>query len=142
VLTETDELGRVTTFTRDARRRITRIDYPDQTFETFTYNDFSQVLDHGLRNGATERFTYDARGLRSSHTDALGNLTTFTYSVRGPANPAPSDLLESATDALGRTTRFEYDERGQLIAQVLPDGALREFAYDDFGNRIRSTRGQ
>jgi RHS repeat-associated protein len=138
VLTETDELGRVTTFTRDARRRITRIDYPDQTFETFTYNDFSEVLDHGLRNGASERFTYDARGLRTSHTDALGNLTTFTYSVRGPANPAPSDLLESVTDPLGRATRFEYDERGQLIAQILPGGALREFAYDDFGNRIRS----
>src|SRR5207244_3090597 len=74
VLTYTDHLGRVTTYTRDTRHRPTRIDYPDGSFETFTYNSFSQVLDHQRKNGCTEHFAYDSRGLKTSSTDCDGKV--------------------------------------------------------------------
>jgi len=54
VLTHTDELGRVTRYTRDNKHRITRIDYPDGTNEQVTYNNFSQVVKHTLKNGGIE----------------------------------------------------------------------------------------
>jgi YD repeat-containing protein len=37
------------------------------------------VLAHRLRNGGTESNEYDGRGLRTSHADPLGNVTTYNY---------------------------------------------------------------
>ena len=53
----------MTSHTRDANQRITRTDYPDGAYETFSYNSFGQVLTHQMKNGTYERFAYDARGL-------------------------------------------------------------------------------
>lgn len=131
ILTHTDELGRVTTYTRDARNRVTRIDYPDATRERFTYNTFGEVLTHTLRNGAVETNTYDNRGLKTSFTDALGNITQYTYDI--------ADKLASTRDARGNTTRNEYNERGLLTKSINADGSFQLYSYDDFGNQITKT---
>jgi YD repeat-containing protein len=70
VLTHTDELGRATTYTRDNNHRVKRIDYPDNSYEIFTYNNFGEVLEHKRRNGGIERTVYDSRGLRRTFRDA------------------------------------------------------------------------
>lgn len=43
---KTDENGKVTHYDRDGANRIWRIRYPDDGEETFTYNNFGQVLTH------------------------------------------------------------------------------------------------
>src|SRR5204863_4513197 len=95
-LSYTDELGRTTFYTRDANHRVTRIDHPDGTFETFTYNAFGEVLDHQRRNGAVEHNRYDARGLKTAFRDAEANTTKYTYDS--------ADRLASVTDARGNIT--------------------------------------
>ena len=44
---------------------IERIDYPDGGWESFTYNQFNQVLEHRMTSGGTEEFRYDERGLKT-----------------------------------------------------------------------------
>jgi YD repeat-containing protein len=46
ILTHTDELGRITTYTRDNNHRVKRIDYADGSYETLTYNKFGEVLEY------------------------------------------------------------------------------------------------
>jgi RHS repeat-associated protein len=137
VLTHTDERGFTTTFTRDKKHRVERIDYPDGTFETFTYNQFSEVVDHQLRNQGVEHFGHESlRGLQTWHTDAENNRTDYTYDS--------ADRLASIKDARGNTTSYEYNERGLLTkvtnADVLDSNgkviehSFKTFDYDSFGN--------
>jgi RHS repeat-associated protein len=131
VLRYYDQLNRATTYTRDSRHRPTRIDYPDGRYETFTYNGFSEVLDHRRKNGCTEHFTYDSRGLESSFTDCAGNLTQYAYD--------PADRLATTTDARGNVTRYEYNERGLVTKMTNADNSTRLYTYDAFGNRLTTT---
>src|SRR5262249_48542413 len=126
------ELGKRTVYTRDpSTHRVTRIDYPDHTFETFTYNGFGQVLDHQRKNGAVEHNCYDSRGLKTSFQDSEGNITYFGYDL--------ADRLASITDARGNITFMEYNERGLLIRKTNADGSFQTFEYDEFGNRTELT---
>jgi RHS repeat-associated protein len=136
VATETDELGRVTTTTRDSANRPVRIDHPDGTYETFSYNGFGQVAQHRHRNGGIESFTYNASGQMTARTDALGHTTTHTYHT-GATSPA--GLMASATDPRGFTTSFLYNDRGQLTRITNPDGSTRLTTYDAYGNTLSRT---
>lgn len=127
VLMHTDELGRVTAYTRDSLHRITRIDYPDNTFETFKYNDFGQVIYHTRRNKGEEFSFYNITGLLEKFTDAEGNITQYTYDK--------ASRLASITDALNHTIKYTYNERGLLIKMFNADKSFQTYAYDTFGNR-------
>ncbi|QMU30142.1 RHS repeat protein [Adhaeribacter radiodurans] len=132
VLTHTDELDRVTNYTRDFHHRVTRIDYPDGANERFTYNNFGQVLTHIRKNRGIEKNEYDSKGQRISFTDALGNITRYTYNSAG--------LVASITDARGNTSQQEWDnDRGLQTKITYPDGSSRSFAYDSFGSRTSAT---
>jgi YD repeat-containing protein len=136
VLSYTDELGRTTTHTRDGQGRVTRTDYPDGSFAEWTYNGFGQPLTHRRRGGtgvppAVETFTYDARGLKTSQTDPLGNVTTFEYDA--------ADRLAAITDARGHPTQYEYNARDQLTKLTHADGSFRALTYDEFGNKLTET---
>lgn len=120
----TDEAGNVTALTRDSNKRITRIDYADSGYETFSYDpSFGQMLTHRMKTGGTETFTYDGRGLRQTYSDAY----------HSPSNPTASyqydalDRLSGVTDTLGlvlgdlyHTTNYAYNTRGQLMFTTLP----------------------
>jgi RHS repeat-associated protein len=139
----TNELGRTTTFQRDATtKRITQINYPDGGYETFTYNGFGQVLTHRLTNGGTESFTYDTRGQMTIYRDAVhqtGNPTAW-YLYDG------LDRVWKVTDARGssagdpaHTTVFTYNSRGQITRVTHSDSTYVQYAYDSYGNRISVT---
>jgi RHS repeat-associated protein len=127
VLRYIDQLGRATTYTRDSRHRPVRIDYPDGRYETFTYNNFSEVLDHRKRNGCIEHFTYDSRGLKTSFTDCAGNVTSYGYDA--------VDRLAVVINARGKATNYQYSERGLLTNMMNPDSSIQTYKYDEFGNR-------
>jgi RHS repeat-associated protein len=131
VLTQTDELNRTTATTRDTGNRPTRIDYPDGSFETWTYNSFGQPLTHQLRNTGTESFTYDAGGNMTQRKDPLGNITNYTY--------YPNGLRASLIDARQLTTTFAYNSRGKVTTVTHPDNTSVSYQYDSFGNRIATT---
>ena len=163
----TDDAGHATTYTRDANKRVIRIDYPDPngSYETFTYNNFGQVLTHRLPSGGTESFTYDSRGLKTSYRDAEHQDTTAFPNPTMRYHYDSRDRVDYITDGRGNylgdasyTTRFEYNSRGQLTKVTHPDqttminsynpsgtlawvtderGHTTRFAYDDY-KRLRS----
>jgi RHS repeat-associated protein len=123
VCTATDQAGHVTQFTRDTNHRVTRIDYPDGGYETFTYNGFEEVLTHQRTTGGTDTYTYDTRGFKQ----------TFKDSTNGSGNPNARyrydvyDRVTDITDVLGgslgdgaHTTSFGYDLRGEAQQTTLP----------------------
>jgi YD repeat-containing protein len=120
----TDEAGNVTRFTRDSNKRVTQIDYPDNAFETFSYNSFGQVVSHQLTTGGVETFTYDlGTHLIQTYRDpyhAAGNPTArYQYDALS--------RLSGVTTALGSgfgdpnyTVNYAYNPRGQLTLTTLP----------------------
>lgn len=157
VKTATDQLGRTTTHTRDPQNRITRIDYPTDAntpaaYETFTYNNFGQVLTHRMKNGAYEHFRYDARGLLTDKWNATWNAgpldtdpkTTYTYYTSADIWEW-QDRVRSMTNPKGQVTGNEYDRgsnglqcpgRGLVTKVINPDGTYQSFGYDVYGNKI------
>jgi RHS repeat-associated protein len=119
----TDEAGNVTKYTRDSNKRVTRIDYADTGYETFSYNPFGQVLTHQMKTGGVESFTYDGRGLGQTYRspdNASGN-PTARYQYDG------LDRVSGVTDVFGsypgepyRTANFLYNTRGQVTVTTLP----------------------
>ncbi len=160
----TDELGHTTNYTRDANNRITRKDYPDGAYETFTYNNFGEVLTHVRAQSLTplvtetESFVYDSRGLKTSYTDATGGTTTYTY--YGANDPIASnawiDRLKTVThpanaSGLQATDTYEYDRafdvngldtgapiagRGLVTKITHADATYQLFGHDIYGEKL------
>jgi RHS repeat-associated protein len=146
----TDELGHTTTYNRDAKYRITDKYYPDNGYEHFDYNAFGEVVTHIRKRDAstneTEAFVYDARGLKTSYTDAMGGTTTYSYYPSGPW----SDRLQTVTypmNASGQqaSETYEYDRdtggnpiagRGLVTKITHADGNYVSNAYNKYGDLV------
>lgn len=122
----TDEGGNAIIYTRDSNKRLTRIDYPDEGYETFTYDTygFGLVATHRLKTGGTESFTYNASGqmltYRSPDNPEPGNPTArYAYDTLGRLS-AVCDVLGNDVNDTAHTTNFEYNTRGQLTTTTLP----------------------
>lgn len=77
-------------------------------------------------------FTYDAAGNLSTSTDALGNMTRFTYE-------ASFNKVSTITDPLGNVTSFTYDSRGNLLSRTDENSRVSSFAYNSFGLLTETT---
>ncbi|NLD15603.1 MAG: RHS repeat protein, partial [Gammaproteobacteria bacterium] len=117
----TDARGQVTTYQYNSARQPVRIIHPD---------------------GSSERFSYDSHGRKTEHINTLGIISRWEYNAQG------KETLY--TEAVGqpeqRSTRSTYDPHGQLISQTLgagdatgSDAITYTFAYDAYGNRIKTT---
>ncbi len=81
--------------------------------------------------GSRTTYRFDPAGLVLSHTDALGQTTTFEYATG-------SNLLVATTDPLGRARRFAYDAGGNLVSAADPAGNATTLTYEPTFNRLRS----
>jgi RHS repeat-associated protein len=136
-----NEAGNLTTITRDPNNnRVTRIDYPDGGWETFSYdgNHFYQLHSHRMVTGGTENWTYDSRH------------RTDTY--RNPDSPSPSpnpsaqyyydtlDRVSSVHDAMNHVTDYQYNDRDQITLVTLPTDPVDNtrhtivYAYNNTGS--------
>ncbi|WP_233198707.1 MULTISPECIES: RHS repeat-associated core domain-containing protein [Pirellulaceae] len=153
MLTETDELGNVTTYTYDNFDRVTSVTTADPdgagpqaaTVVTYTYNDFDLLATESI-NGRTTTYTYNTKGQVTSVTEAdpdgAGSLTapvtSYTYDSDG-------NIL-TITDPLGNVTTYGYTD-GLLtsITEADPDGAgpqtapVTSYTYDDAGRILTVT---
>ncbi|MEW6160412.1 MAG: hypothetical protein AB1813_23505, partial [Verrucomicrobiota bacterium] len=128
----TDPRGFNRTFTWDNLQRLTRIDYPDATYETFTYT-LLDLTSHRDRLGNVSSYGYNPVRQMISMTDARNNQTTFTYCGCGS--------VESITNPLQQTTQFSYDYNGRLVTTLLPDNTSVSRLYDRAGRLISQSDG-
>lgn len=119
VLSETDNLGHVSTFTYDTAGNVT-----------------STTI-----GGVLTTFTYDSVGRRLSKTDAIGHTTTYTYDaldrVLTVTLPPPS-----SSQVLSFVTTYSYGdslENGLVFVSVTdPNGHVARNGYDALGHLVRA----
>src|SRR6266550_5258707 len=116
----TDEAGNQTQFKREpVAYRLTRINYPDGGYETFSYDPahFYQLSSHRMATGSTETFAYDTRHRLQYYSDPYHS---------NPGNPSITcyydglDRISGMVDALDHSTNFDYNNRGQITVTTLP----------------------
>jgi len=133
LLTATDLDGYTVTFAYDNLDRLTRTTYPDNTFESITYN----LLDPEVltdRAGRETRLRFDSLRQLTGVQDALGRVTRYQWCGCGG--------LETVIDAMGRATSWTRDAQGRVVAKVYPGGSQVLYDYEPATGNLRSIRDE
>lgn len=135
VATSTDADGRILRFNYDAEGgnpiksldRITRVTYPDGTFEEAGYKwlDLEWVRN---RKGGVTRFEFDELRKPASITDPLGRITLYQWCGCGS--------LEALTDPAGHVTTWSYDLQGRVTAKAIAGALVESYRYEPLGGRV------
>ena len=162
-LTETDELGRTTTYTYsnydltsvtnalnkkleygyDTKSRIISIKEAGavSSIIDIEYNETdNNVKSTKSKSGLKMDYTYDDKGNATSITDNIGKIVSFTYDDNG--NPA------TMTDAVGNMASFTYDKRGNCITKTVTSNengktvqVTTNYSYDDLDRLVSTIDG-
>jgi RHS repeat-associated protein len=129
----------LTTYTYDARDRLTSVTYPGGSSVTYGYDDVGNRTSETSRNPLGEVVSdktavFDAVNRLSSVTDSVdpSNDATFTYDANGN--------LTSKTTASG-TESYDYDVRDLMVESRSGPTITARFAYDAFGRRYLKVTG-
>jgi RHS repeat-associated protein len=125
MLSETDEIGRVTKYSYDRHCNCIGVTHPDGTTRRFEYAGDSLPQKLIDETGAEFTHEHDDSGNIIATIDALGNRRECRYNQAGD--------LAQAIDPLGGVTKFEWNGRGQLIELTTPLGAATRYSYDERG---------
>ncbi len=109
-LTETDEEGRVTTWTYDLQNRAKTVSNP--LLNVMSYN-------------------YDGENNKTRQTDWRGNDTTYDYDA--------DNRLITQTQLTSKITRYSYDPVDNLLSEQDPEGRITTFAYDALNRQTSIT---
>lgn len=112
--THIDEMGLKTIREYDQWDNLLKVTYPDQTSESWQYNNYSQVKIHTDINGVQTEYMYDDKGNLDKKIEAKGT-------------------------GLERTTEYEYDEYGNStqikhVGDANTAESTRIYTYDNYGN--------
>jgi len=115
-------LGAQTVYTYNANGERTSIKDPMGRMTQFSYDsngNLITVVDAALN---TSQMSYDSQRNLTRFTDAAGRETAFNYGG-GTAN------VTRVQDALGHRTDKQYGGNGQLVQNLLDDGAGVQYTY-------------
>ncbi len=145
-VTEYDEIGREkrktqphfdgetlhwTTNTYDILDRKTRVDRPDGSFQTATFNGLTQVSTNEL--GQTKTVTKNVIEKDAAITNHEGHTITYTYDGAG-------QLLTMTAN--GEITSYAYDLRGNKISDSDPDKGTWTYRYNALGKIVAQTNSK
>jgi RHS repeat-associated protein len=159
VLSKTNELGRITTYTYDSNGNAASVTVPTGSGNAttlYTYNSFGEVLTTTDPLGNVTTNTYDANGNLLTVTAPAPNgstaasVTTFTYDSKGelltikdPLNNVttltyyPTGLINTIKDAQQNVTTYVYDTHGNRTSVTDAMNNQTTFAYDT-GDRLKT----
>ncbi|MCX5951905.1 MAG: DUF6531 domain-containing protein, partial [Cyanobacteria bacterium] len=148
-----DPLRQVTQFQYDVNGNLAKLVAPDNTVQTFTYNDRDNLLSTLDASGNQIKFTYDlAWDKPLSFKDQRGNTILFAYDNHGNLQSiayADGSTETYSYDSLGNLSvavnrrnhaiEYTYDNRGLLTRKDYEDGTSATFTYDSLGNLLSAT---
>jgi YD repeat-containing protein len=133
-----DPRGAASTNSWDSLGRLSRIDYPDSTYELFAYTNGAgtKLLDrtyHRDRLGHVQTWEYDGNRRVIRHTDPVGSVTAHEYCDCGTQ---PTRIVHAYGTGIAQTNAFSYNFQGRLLVHTLPEGSSTTNTYDSIG-RLR-----
>ena len=134
VYREIDEEANVTGYAYDERGNRTRIEQPDGSAYTFSYDAEDRLILTTDPSGGSRTYIYYKNGKHGGQvhtvTEANGSISIFRYNAH--------NLLHKMEDEQEHATLLEYDEDYNLSALTLPDGGRATWEYDPWGQCTRS----
>ncbi|KUJ66984.1 type IV secretion protein Rhs [Streptomyces albus subsp. albus] len=127
----TDPLGRTTRYFYGDDDQLLRIERPDGTSASWSYNALGLLIEVHEPDGAVWRHEYDEGGNRTHSTDPTGATTAYTYDASGN--------LTSVTDALGNTTHVLCNAAGLPVEVTDPLGGITAIRRGTHGRITRLT---
>jgi RHS repeat-associated protein len=131
VRTVTDSDNYVMTYDYDALDRVTKITYPDGTYEQTIYKRLDAELKRD-RLGRWTHISYDAVRRPAAIRDSLGQTINQQWCSCGS--------LEKLIDPNGNTTTWERDVQGRVIRTIRPDGSDATITYENTTSRPKQLR--
>ncbi|MGE5529142.1 MAG: transglutaminase domain-containing protein, partial [Patescibacteria group bacterium] len=134
--TTTDALGRVTRYAYDSRGNLKGI--TDALGNSFSLTISTNGLLESFTDptGAATSFTNDpTTGLPLTMTDALGNVTTYTYDSAGRVLSETKQRKKADGTVENLITAYEYDAAGRLVKTTYPDSLAARTEYDELGRK-------
>lgn len=116
--------GLTTVYGRDTNGMLTSITYPTSpaTSESYTYDQYGQIMSETDTYGRTTYLTYDALGRIASFTDVLGRTSTVTRTIGQEGTvtrvSAPYGTAELTTDHYGRVLSRTLTVNGLAAEQA------------------------
>ncbi len=153
VVTATDALGHVTTYSYDAKTgNLLSVAQPAVNGQTpttsFTFNTHGQVLTAKNPVGTVTQYTYDTTTERLLKIVVNPVSTVFDASTQNVTTSFAYDTVGnriSTTDPNGNVTAFAYDTERRLTQTTAPSpftSTVRRLTYDADGRVITSQGGQ
>lgn len=128
---------RVTLFDTDERGQVSKITYPDTSFETFKYDLLGNLTNHVDTGGRTTRFAYGPASHLASMTRTLtlgGSNQTVTTSIEHD-NQFNTVTIRDPLDRAVETYALDLQDRPIAITNI--EGQVMSINYG-LGNFIRS----
>ncbi|NNV55035.1 FG-GAP-like repeat-containing protein [Limnovirga soli] len=148
-----DAEGRVTTVTRDLFGREIRVDYPDGTFKTTSYNDcvggncppntiwFLQEQASGSVIKKTYFDILDRPIRKESESFSSNNiLSDIVYNADGTVNKESDNYFSNSSPS--NWTTFTYDEIKRLLSKTEPDSRTTQIQYNGLSKTETNPQNQ
>ncbi|MCP9266524.1 PAAR domain-containing protein, partial [Xenorhabdus sp. XENO-1] len=127
MVSETDPLGRTTSFEYSPYGELTKLIQPSGEAFTYDYDEYGQLLQAKLSDGQSWSFHYNEAGEPDSVTDPLGRREEYRYNQHG------EQLRKVLPD--GTEWRYEYEQH-RLYQTLSPNGYTTRYEQDGLG-RLR-----
>jgi RHS repeat-associated protein len=127
IRTKTDQSEYTSTFDYDALDRLTRVTYPDASFDQVTYNRLDPAV---IQDRVGRQTVLEHNSMRDlvKRTDPLNRVTRFEWCRCGN--------IKSLTDPMGRTTQWHTDVQGRVASKEFGDGSRIYYEYEKSASRL------
>ncbi|MEG1466936.1 MAG: RHS repeat-associated core domain-containing protein [Hafnia sp.] len=154
-----DAEGHTTQYAWSNEGALTRIHFPDDSYEAFSVNALGQVFEHTARDGVVTHYRYDEQGRlvfqgerppHASDSNLSPNATQFAWdnadrlvAIRWPNGQIKRwqynayNQITLEQDELGNQTQFEYLPHSTLLKHIIyANGTSEEYRYDNIHGQV------
>lgn len=127
----------ITTYQYDGFDRLSKVIYPDATYEQYTYDATGNVLTFRTRGSKIITNTYDSHDRRKTQIPDVLATRTFYYDAAGRLTKVNTPVV--ANDPTTGDFQFFYDTAGRFFKETTPDAKSSIYQMDANGNVTRLT---
>ncbi len=122
-----DAFGQKTITTKDGQARLTQIQYPDLTTETWAYDNLGRTTQYKDRDGVITATEYSGNVVRITQAKGTTEERVLEQILDGHGQIVEARYYEGAS--VESTFRYEYNNYGRVTKVIYPDLTEETFTY-------------